>query len=360
MKHGGMTMRKWTALQWMKILLIILLLFLNGYLFYRLIPMLSVLLLFVLRVLFPFATAGVVAYLLHPLVNRLIRSGFNRSVAILAIYAVFFGLVGFALFKGGPVFIHEISGLNKEFSKYEHMYQTNIDHVYGATPEAVHDQVNKALARIRGSLAGLSDRVMDWCSGLIQSLFTLVIIPFLAFYFLKDADRIKQGALHLVPEKWRGRTASLLAEMDRSIGEYIRGQLTVCAVLAVMASIGLWLLKVPYPIVFGLFIGATDLIPYFGPLIGAAPALLMAVTQSVYTVFGVIVMILLIQFLEGNVIEPLIVGKSADIHPLYIMLSLGIGGEVAGIVGMLLAIPAFIVIRTCFRHLKQKRHLIDK
>lgn len=345
-------MRKWPALQWMKVLTIILLLFLNGYLFYRLLPMLSVLAQFIVRVAFPFAAAAVIAYLLHPLVGRISRVGLPRTVAILGIYALFFGLVALILFKGGPIFIHEIRGLNNEFSKYEAIYQSNIDHVYGSTPEAAHDQVNKALARIRQGFGNMSDRVMDWCSGLIQSLFTLFIIPFLAFYFLKDADRIKKGALYLIPKKWRSQTAAMLAEMDRSIGDYIRGQLTVCAILAVMASLGLWILKVPYPIVFGIFIGATDLIPYFGPLIGAAPAILMAATQSMYSVIGVILMILLIQFLEGNVIEPFVVGKSVDIHPLYIMLSLGIGGELAGIIGMLLAIPCFIVIRTCFHHLK--------
>lgn len=358
--RGGMIMWKWPALQWIKVLSILLLLFLNGYLFYRLLPLLNVLMHFFLKVAFPFAAAGIIAYLLLPLVKRCHQAGIPKTIAILAIYAVFFGGIGFLLYKGGPVFMHELKGLDKEFSKYEALYQSNIDHVYGSTPEAVHDHVNKALERIRRGTASWADRIIDWCSGLVQSMFTLFIIPFLAFYFLKDADRMKRGAMRLIPRKWRKQTADIFSEMDHSIGNYIRGQLTVCAVLAAMASIGLWLLRVPYPFVFGIFIGATDLIPYFGPLIGAAPAILIAATQSVYTVFGVILLILLIQFLEGNVIEPLIVGRSVDIHPLYIMLSLGIGGELAGIVGMLLAIPCFIVIRTCFRHLRDRYRTIDK
>lgn len=347
-------MLKWPALQWIKILSVILLFFLNGYLFYRLLPFLTNVLHFFLRVAFPFAAAGIIAYLLHPLVRRCSKIGIPRTVAILGIYLLFFGAAGFLLFKGGPAFMHELRGLNDEFANYQAIYQKNIDQVYGSTPEAVHDQVNKALARVQNGLSSMSDRAMDWCSGFIQSLFTLFIIPFLAFYFLKDSDRIKNGALHLIPRKWRQQTVGLFSEMDRSIGDYVRGQLTVCGILAIMASAGLWLLKVRYPIVFGIFIGATDLIPYFGPLIGAAPAVLMAATQSVYTVAGVIVLILLIQFLEGNVVEPLVVGKSVDIHPLYIMLSLGVGGEVAGIVGMLLAIPCFIMVRTCFTHIKKR------
>ncbi|RYL94736.1 AI-2E family transporter [Sporolactobacillus sp. Y61] len=353
-------MLKWPALKWMKALTILLLLFLNGYLFYRLLPLLGTVLHFFLRVAFPFAVAGIIAYLLHPLIKRLSVMGVPRTIAILGVYVLFFSMAGLLLFKGGPAFIHELRGLNDEFVRYQKMYQSQVDHVYGSTPEAVHDQVNKALARIQHATGRFADRLMDWCTGFIQSLFTLIIIPFLAFYFLKDSEKIKRGALHLIPRKWRNQWTGLFTEMDQSIGLYIRGQLTVCAILAVLASIGLWILKVRYPIVFGVFIGLTDLIPYFGPLIGAAPAVLMAATQSFYAVIGVVLMIFLIQFLEGNVIEPLVVGKSVDIHPLYIMLSLGVGGEIAGIVGMLLAIPCFIVIRIGFIHMKKRLRVIDK
>ncbi|MCL1630465.1 AI-2E family transporter [Sporolactobacillus sp. CPB3-1] len=353
-------MRNWTALQWMKGLSISLLLFLNGYLFYRLLPLIGTVAQFLLHVAVPFLAAAIIAYLLHPLVGRVQRIGLPRTIAILSIYALFFGVAGLTLYKGGPILLHELRGLDDDLTNYQKIYQTNVDHVYGSTPEAIHDQVNEALARIRSGLMQSGERVMDWCSGVVQSFLTLLIIPFLSFYILKDAGSIRKHSQLLIPERWRQQTVDLCSEMDRSIGKYIRGQLTVCAILAVMATIGLWILKVPYPIVFGLFIGSTDLIPYFGPFIGAAPAVLVAATKSFYSMAGVVLMIILIQFLEGSVIEPLVVGKSAEIHPLYIMLAVGIGGDLAGIVGMLLAIPCFIVIRTCWRHLNERFRFIDK
>ncbi|MFT8362044.1 MAG: AI-2E family transporter [Sporolactobacillus sp.] len=348
-------MRKWSALQWIKLLSVSLLLFLNGYLLYRLLPMLGVISGFIIRVLFPFAVAAVIAYLLHPIVARLQRIGMKRSLAVLLIYFIFFGAIALVLYKGVPVLVHELRGLDHHFSKYEKIYRSSLDNVYGSTPEAVHEQVTKVAARLRHSLAVFSDQIIDWCTGFIQSLFTLIIIPFLTFYFLKDADSILRGLLHLIPARWREGAARLGKQMDTSIGNYVRGQLTVCGILACMGALGLWLLKIPYPIVFGFFIGITDLIPYFGPFIGAAPAVLIAATQSVYTVLGVVLLILVIQFLESNVVEPLVVGKSVAIHPLYIMLSLGIGGELAGIIGMLLAIPCFIVIRICIVQWRQYR-----
>lgn len=353
-------MRKWTALQWMKILLIILLLFLNGYLFYRLLPFIGSVTHFLMHIAIPFFAAAIISYLLHPLVGRVQRLGLHRTMAILVIYAVFFSIVGFAIYKGGPVLLHELRSLDHEITNYQQLYESNLDRVYTSTPEAVHDQVNEALVRIKHSLNKMGKGIIDWCSNVIRSFLTLLLIPFLSFYMLKDAALIKKNILLLVPKKWRKQTADLCAEMDQSIGMYIRGQLTVCGILAVMATIGLWILKVPYPMVFGLFIGATDLIPYFGPFIGAAPAVLVAATKSFYAMSGVILMIILIQFLEGSVIEPIVVGKSAEIHPLYIMLAVGAGGELAGIVGMLLAIPCFIIIRTCLRHLNERFRIIDK
>ncbi|MFT8870954.1 MAG: AI-2E family transporter [Sporolactobacillus sp.] len=348
-------MRRWSALQWMKGLTVILLLFLNGYLFYRLLPLLGVVAGFLLRVLLPFAVAAAIAYLLHPLVRRLRAIGLPCTVAILMIYAAFFSACALLVYKGLPVLMHELQGLSRHFTEYEHMYQTKVDHLYGATPEAVHDHVNRVLLRFQHTLSAVIERFVDWLSMVVRSFFTLMIIPFLSFYFLKDAGPILKGILHLVPLRWQTQVSTLGKELDRSIGNYVRGQLTVCGILAVMGTLGLWLLHIPYPLVFGFFIGLTDLIPYFGPFIGAAPAVLVAATQSLPQAAGVVVMIIMIQFLEGNVVEPLIIGRSVNIHPLYIMLSLGIGGEMAGIVGMLLAVPSFIVIRTCFQEYS-KRH----
>lgn len=359
-RHGGMFMLKWPALRWIKTLSILLLLLVNGYLIYRLFPLIGMVLHFVMSVAFPFVVAGIIAYLLHPIVNRCHRAGIPKAAAILMIYVAFFAAVGLLIYKGGPVFLREIRGLDQQIAGYTSMYQTNVDRVYGATPEAVHDQITETLERMRKGAVRWTDRIVGWVSGLVQSIFTLIIIPFLAFYFLKDSEKIGRGAIQLIPKKWRRRTVLLFSDMDRSLGDYIRGQLTVCAILAAIASVGLWMLGVPYPIVFGTFIGATDLIPYFGPIIGAAPALIFAGMKSVYTVGGVILLMLLIQFLEGNLIEPLIVGKSVDIHPLYIMLSLGIGGEIAGIIGMLLAIPVFLIIRTTAHHMSGFFRTIDK
>src|SRR5690606_32321336 len=122
-------------------------------------------------------------------------------------------------------------------------------------------------------------------------------------------------------------------------------QFLVILILCVLAATSFWLLGLPYPILLGTIVGITEIIPYFGPIIGALPALFVALTISPSMVFWVIGTIVLLQLIEGSVLSPLIVGKSLNIHPIIIILVLLAGGEIAGIIGMLFAVPIFAILR---------------
>ena len=119
-----------------------------------------------------------------------------------------------------------------------------------------------------------------------------------------------------------------------------------------------------YPLVLGTIIGITNVIPYFGPIIGAIPAMIIAATMSGKMVMTVVIIVLVLQFLEGNVLSPLIVGKSLHMHPLFIMLALLAGGELGGITGMILSIPILAVLKVIILHarvhFRKKAPLIDK
>lgn len=144
---------------------------------------------------------------------------------------------------------------------------------------------------------------------------------------------------------------AFLHDVDRSLGSYIRGQLTVCTIIGLLATVSLWLAGIRYPLVLGVIIGITNIIPYFGPVIGAFPAIIIAATISVKMVFLVIIIIFGLQFIEGNILSPLIVGKSLHIHPVLIILALLIGGEIAGVVGLILAVPVFAVLKVTITHI---------
>ncbi|TCP32283.1 putative PurR-regulated permease PerM [Scopulibacillus darangshiensis] len=353
-------MTKWSAIEWIKRLTILLLIFLNGYLLYKLIPFLGIIFHFLAAILFPFVIAALIAYLFHPIVEKCHKKGIPRSLAIILLYLIFFGVTGYGLFKGAPAVIHQLKSFDKQIPEYTAIYHDHLNDFYQSTPEAVHDHFNGVLKKGEISVNRFVKKIIGAVTWVFQSFFTLIIIPFLAFYFLKDFDGVKKGVSAMTPRKWRHPGRELLHNIDDSLGKYIRGQLYVCLILAVIAFLGLWLLKVPYPMLLSIFIGITDIIPYFGPLIGAIPVIFMAATISLKTVVFVLILIGVLQLLEGNVIGPLVVGKSVDVHPVYIMLSLLIGGEIAGVIGMLFAVPVFVIIRVVIKYFRRQHNKIDK
>ena len=355
-------MRKWTVLDWLKRLSILILIFLNCWFLLKLLPYIDDGIGYALRILAPFLISCLIAYLLHPLIEKIHELGLPRALAILIVYLLFFGGVGFACFKGAPIVYEQLKSFAKQGPALHHMYQDNVLHIYYATsdfPETLHDHFDRILASLENGLNHLLRRIIIGIQNVFKSFFTILLIPFIVFYLLKDFDRVKMWIYNHTPRRLRGPGQSLIGEIDASLGSYIRGQLLVCLVVGAVSFIGLWLLKIPYSLLLGIFIGITDIIPYFGPVIGAVPALLLAVTISVKKVIFVLVLILIVQFLEGNVISPFIVGKSVNIHPIFIMLSLVIGGDMAGVVGMLFAVPVFVTLRVFYKHFLQYRKKID-
>ncbi|GGH85711.1 putative PurR-regulated permease PerM [Pullulanibacillus pueri] len=356
-------MRKWTALDWVKRLAVLILFFLNCWFLLKLFPYIGMALGYALKILAPFLIACLIAYLLHPLIEKLHKQGMPRALAILIVYLLFFGGITFACVKGAPIVYEQLRSFAKQGPNLQEMYQDNVNHIYYATsdfPETLHDHFDRILASLESGLNHLVRRLILGIQNIFKSIFTLLLIPFIVFYLLKDFDRVKEWIYRHTPERLRSPGQSLIRDIDESLGSYIRGQLLVCLVVGIVSFIGLWLLHIPYSLLLGIFMGITDIIPYFGPVIGAVPALLIAVTLSIKKVILVLVIVLVVQFLEGNVFSPIIVGKSVHIHPIFIMLSLVIGGDIAGVVGMLLAVPAFVILKVLVNHYVDYRKKIDK
>jgi predicted PurR-regulated permease PerM len=199
---------------------------------------------------------------------------------------------------------------------------------------------------VNGYFTGLVANVDD----LLEKVFVYLLIPFIVFYLLKDMKSMHRGVLMLIPGAYRGRVSRILHDIDAALGQYIRGQLTVCFILGILTYIGYKIIGLPYAGVLAVFAGITDVIPYIGPFLGAAPAILIALTVSWKIAVLTIAINLLIQFLEGNVVSPLVVGKTLHLHPLLIILAVTVGGEVAGITGLIFAVPLVAVGKVIFQH----------
>jgi predicted PurR-regulated permease PerM len=306
-------------------------------------------------IILPFAIAGFITYLLHPIVESLHRKGVHRGVAIVLIYLLFFGGIGLAFYKGVPAFINQLKDLSDSAPVFADQYRGWIKTLQSHTrtwPDGLQGKMNDGIDAFEKKLDSLLTLLVAVLMNFLGSALVIMIIPFIAFYMLKDFHLIKRAAWYITPKQWRRQLIHFLREVDDSLGRYIRGQLLVCVIIGSAASILFWIFHLRYPLLLGFIVGVTDVIPYFGPIIGAVPALIIAATGSVKLVIITAVIILVLQFLEGNILSPYIVGRSLHMHPLLIMLAITAGGEIGGVLGLILAVPVLVILKVGILHAK--------
>lgn len=341
-------------IKWLLRIMMLLLGLLTIYIFFKLHNIWVPFFLMLKAIFIPFLISGFITYLLHPVIEKLHRTGVPRSISILIIYFLFFGIIGYSFYRGVPVLVNQLIDLSENLPKVSSTYNYWINSIHDHTnhwPEGIHDRIEIMFQQTEEWLVLTVEKVINSLKGIFDYLLLLAIIPFLVFYMLKDYEQLKKAAWYLTPRKWRCSAIQFLKDIDHSLGSYLRGQLFVCFIIGSIASLTLWFFHVKYPLILGLLIGITNIIPYFGPIIGAVPALIIAATTSVQTVIIVIVLILCLQFLEGNILGPIVVGKSLHMHPIIIMLALLAGGEIGGILGLMLAVPVVVIGRVMIEHL---------
>lgn len=334
-------------------LAILLLLFIILYCFLLIKPLWKPVFTIVCIGLLPFIIGGFIAYLLYPIVEKIEMLGINRIVAILAIYLLFFGGMGYALYMGIPVLINQISHFSEHVPELAGHYKGLVKDLHESTsrwPDGIQAQIEGRVDDFEQWLNKFLEKMMSIFKGLFNFIFILAVIPFISFYILKDLDLIKQAVWYMTPKRWRKQGKEFLAAVNISLGGYIRGQLLVCVIIGTISSLLFWLIGLDYPVIMGSIVAFTNIIPYFGPVIGAVPVTAFALLSSVKLAMMSVGIIILLQLLEGNVLSPYIVGKSINIHPLFIIAALIIGGEAGGVIGMLVAVPLLAIFKVAVVH----------
>ncbi|WP_173916053.1 AI-2E family transporter [Halobacillus sp. Marseille-Q1614] len=314
--------------------------------------------LLICRIITPFLIAIVIAMLLHPVVEYLHHLGLNRVLAIFLIFIVFFTLSGYGLYRGYPHLVQQIKLLNEQLPAVMEAYQNWTKEFYKQTerlPDGIHERVEDSYLRLETWLNSKLMKIMAGMSGVFNLIILIAVIPVMTFYFLKDHHYIMNSLLKLSPKKWHREAVRLTKKLNRSLGGYIRGQIIISLFVGGLASLGFYLAGLPYPLVLGVVAGITNIIPYFGPLIGAVPALIVAATISMKVLFLTLIVIVIIQVIEGNLLSPYIMGRSIHTHPLLIIFALLAGGELAGVAGMVLAVPVLTCLKVVVEEVYQAR-----
>ncbi len=304
-------------------------------------------------VLIPFVLAAALAYLLAPGVAWLHCKGLPRSVAILVCYMVLGGLVAAALWLFLPRLIRELEGLAESYPRLLMKADQWLDSMAArfATDQLPirRGTLDEVVARLQEVAFRGVEAVLASVPGVVQLLLAFLLAPLLSFYVLRDGDRLWNAALRELPASWRQPAAKAAEQTNRVLHGYLRGQLAVAAVMGALSATGLALLGVPFAVVLGTLAGMAEIIPYFGPFIGAILPLLFALAESPWLALKVLVFFVAIHQLESSLISPYLVGARVGMHPLAVIFAVLAGGRLAGPWGLLLGVPVAAVLAALYR-----------
>lgn len=311
------------------------------------------------NVLMPFIIAILFYYLLKPAVSFLTKHNVKQTwavtivflalIAILAVsIAVLFPIIGEQiqnLFEIMPVFINDI------FNGIQDLIQNLpandiIDQVISWLQGVIDTFFNNFGQILSSSLSNVSGFV----SGVTNVFFTLAVAPIILFFLLKDEEKIVNGLLFVTPPKWRQGLIRVGTEINLQVGAYIKGQFTIAVINGVMMYFGFTMIGLSYAGALGVLGGILSIIPYIGPTLTFIPALIIAAFDSFTTVLLLIVVWLVIQFVEGNLIEPNIMGKQLEVHPVTIIVMLLVMGDLFGLFGLVFGIPMYAILKVIVAH----------
>lgn len=310
---------------------------------------------FITTLFFPILIAGFLFFLFNPIVNFLSKWKIPKGLAIILMYVVFLGLISLLVGIVGPSLSRQVADLFRDIPIYikeariffEGMSQTVW---FKWTMQQEYVSIDKVINTLQTYITTLPERLTNSLSSVFSVVtnITLVIVtvPFILFYMLKDGHKLSGAILKFIPMQYRKPGEIVLKDTVGTLATYIQGQLMVSLFVGLGTLIGFLIIDLPYAILFAIFCAITNIIPYVGPYLGGAPAFFVAFLHSPTQALLVVIVILIVQQIDGNLISPLVIGKKLNTHPLTIIILLLVAGNIAGILGMILAVPAYSVVKT--------------
>jgi predicted PurR-regulated permease PerM len=311
-------------------------------------------------ILLPFIAGMALAYFLDPVADRLERLGLSRLMATVVILVSFVIVFVLSLMIIIPVLVSQLNDFIQRVPEYVSQLQSFIatsnaswlpDWVDGQM-ETIRQNFSRYLSEGVGFIGTLIEQIWNSGKALLDIVSLLVVTPVVAFYLLLDWDRMIAKVDSWVPRNQLGTVRQLATELDNTIAGFVRGQGSLCLILGIFYAIGLSLAGLNFGLLIGFFTGMISFIPYVGSTVGLLLALGVALVQfwPDFIWVGVIAGIFFLgQFIEGNILQPKLVGKSVGLHPVWLMFALFAFGALFGFVGVLVAVPAAAAIGVLVR-----------
>ncbi|HCL66887.1 MAG TPA: AI-2E family transporter [Rhizobium sp.] len=322
---------------------------------------LVVIFLFMFRtILLPFVAGMALAYFLDPVADRLERLGLSRMMATSVILVAFIIVFVLALMIIIPVLASQLNEFIQRVPGYISELQSFIARSNAAwLPEwldgqmgTIKENFSKLLTEGAGFVGTLVAQIWNSGKALVDIAALLVVTPVVAFYLLLDWDRMTAKVDDWIPRNQVAAVRQIAREMDRTIAGFVRGQGSVCLILGIYYAVGLSLIGLNFGLLIGFFTGMITFIPYVGSTVGLVLAVGVALVQFWPDYVHLVIVLIFFfsgQFIEGNILQPKLVGSSVGLHPVWLMFALFAFGALFGFVGVLVAVPAAAAVGVLVR-----------
>jgi len=305
--------------------------------------------------------------MLNPIVNILmkVKLGKKKISRTWAVAIVFILLVAAIVLIASvfiPKLVNQVANLANQLPSVINDSQKLLDKIFkDANSQKLLKQIDfnsithkfsqNLTTYANGILSGVTNGLGSIISTAANVVIVAITVPIVLFYMLKDGPKLAPTIKKMLPEKHQGQIMDLLSEMSKTISKYISGQMIECLFVGTFTAIGYSIIGMRYAMLLGVIAGICNIIPYVGPYIGIAPALAVSLsTGSWLNVVYNIIVVLIVQQVDGNLVYPNVIGKSLQIHPLTIIVILLAAGNIAGLFGMILAIPLYAVVKVVIVH----------
>lgn len=300
--------------------------------------------------------------MLDPLVRYLETKKIKRVLGIIIVYAVVLGIIVFAFTEFIPILINEVNELIKSLPSIFGDIESWLNNIFNGLKSNDYfdfDTMKVNMANSIGDIANnltttLPEKVMGMINGLFSFIGTFTLGLMMGFYLLYDYTKVKTKIYEYIPNKFKDDYKELTTNINNSLFGFVKGTLLSSTIVFITSAIALSILGLKAPLLFALLAAILNIIPYVGPYLGIIPASIVGFSQNSATGLLVIIVLGIVQLIEGNIVNPLIMSKTMKLNPITILVSMLIFGYLFGVIGVIIAAPLASIIKVIYQFVLKK------
>lgn len=315
-----------------------------------------------LGVISPFFIGFIIAWLLNPIVNKLTDHGMKRGLATVIVFILFLALIYLFCLAVIPSLVSQINDIAKMVPDILDNLKEIVDKIFVKLSTETNIDMSSVKTNFltyienfaKNVSTDLPTKIITIVQNLVSGIGKLAVGLVIGFYLLFNFHNFSKHFMNIVPKRFKNSAERLLDEIGSITYKFINGTFIDCFVLFLISCVGFSLIGLKAPVFFAFFCAITNVIPYIGPYVGGAPAMLVGFTMSPLTGLLTLLFMIVVQTIEGNFLQPMIVGKKLDLKPVTIVISLLIFGHFFGIIGMIIATPIVAILKAIYLFFDEK------